>query len=104
MVHRLDADRGQVTGGPVEVAKGVGLDVRIGHGAFTAVPDTALAYRIVGDQSRLTWYDRTGRPLGSFRESGDYQHPWLSPEKQIVVEKTDPTTGQHTILDPRRGA
>ena len=42
MVHRFDADRGQVTGGPVEVAKGVGLDVRIGHGAFTAVPDTAL--------------------------------------------------------------
>jgi eukaryotic-like serine/threonine-protein kinase len=53
---------------------------------------------MVGDQSRLTWYDRTGRLLGSFRESGDYQHPWLSPdEKQIVVEKTDPTTGRHTI-------
>jgi Tol biopolymer transport system component len=61
-------------------------------------PDDVLAYRVVGDQSRLTWYDRQGRTLGSVRELGDYQHPWLSPDDSyVVVEKTDPTSGRHTL-------
>ncbi len=58
-----------------------------------------------GDQSRLTWYCRTGRSLGSFREPADDQHPWLSrDEKQIVVEKTDATTSRRHHLDTRPGA
>ena len=87
-----------LTGEPIELARGVGLDVRNGHAAFSARSESVLAYRVVGDQSRLTWYDRHGRALGSVGELGDYQHPWLSPDdRYLVVEKTDPTSGRHTL-------
>jgi serine/threonine protein kinase/Tol biopolymer transport system component len=87
-----------LTGESTELARGVGLDVRNSHAAVSVLGSSVLAYRMVGDQSRLTWYDRQGQMLGSVRELADYQHPWLSPDdRYIVVEKTDPTTGRHTL-------
>jgi Tol biopolymer transport system component len=94
----LDADGTQPIGEPIDVAHDVGVDVRFASGAFAAASDSALAYRAVGDQSRLTWHDRQGRLLSAFREPGDYQHPWLtSDDRYVIVEKTDPTSGRHTL-------
>jgi hypothetical protein len=96
----LDVTQMMLSGEPNELARGVGVDVRNTHAALTARSESVLAYRIVGDQSRLTWYDRHGRAMESVGEPGDYQHPWLSPDaRSVVVEKTDPSTGgaQHHV-------
>ena len=45
------------------MADRVGLDVRDSQAAF-AVANGTLAYRRVGDQSRLAWYDRQGPRAG----------------------------------------
>jgi hypothetical protein len=65
-----------------------------------------VAFRNASPDSRLAWFDRTGRELDSFPARADYHHPWLSPdEKRVAVEKTDSTTGRHTLwmLDLSRG-
>ena len=98
VAHTLDSDRARVTGEPVEVATGVGVDVRSARGAIAVSDSSVLAYRIVGDHSRLQWFDRQGRPQATFHERADYQHPWLSSDgTRLAVEKTDPSTGRHTV-------
>ena len=75
-------------------------------GAFSAAAGGVVAYRSASPDSRLIWFDRSGHEVGSFPARADYHHPWLSPdEKRVAVEKTDPTTGRHTIwiLDLPRG-
>ena len=55
--------------------------------------------------SRLVWFDRSGQQIGRSGWS-DYHHPWLaSDETRVVVERTDASTGRHTIwiLDVLRG-
>ena len=97
VVQDFDADRMQVIGEPRPVAEGVGRDVRIAYAAMAAAAGT-VAYRPVGDQSHLTWFDRNGTALKTFGERADYHHAWLSPdERRIAVERTDPATGRHTI-------
>lgn len=105
VAQTIDVSGQGVSGEPVPLASGVGVDVRWALGAFAASGPSVLAYRIVGDQSRLRWFDRGGRTQEASRENADYQHPWLSPdETRLAVEKTDSTTGRHTvwILDLRR--
>ena len=75
-------------------------------GALSAAAGGVVAFRSASPDSRLIWFDRSGREIGAFPARADYHHPWLSPdEKRIAVEKTDPATGRHGvwILDLARG-
>jgi len=104
--QEYNAEQAEMIGQPREIVRGIGVDTRTGLAGFAAAPGGVLVYRAVGDQSRLTWYDRTGRALETFREPGDYQHPALSlDDRWLTVEKTDASTGRHTIwlLDIGRG-
>ena len=81
------------------------VDVRNAQAAFSAAGGV-LSYRRVGDQSHLTWFDRRGTALESFRDSADYHHASLAPDgRRVAIEKTDPASGRHTIwiLDFDRG-
>ncbi len=103
----FDPERGQMVGEPITVAERIAMDspLRSG-GAFAVSVSGTLAYRDASPDSHLLWRDRSGKQIGAFPVAADYQHPWLSPdETQIAVEKTDVTTGRHTIwlLDPSRG-
>jgi len=103
-----DLVRGRLTGEPVTVAAAIAEDspLRSG-GAFAAGGDPpVVAYRRASPEGQLKWFDRNGRITDVKAPPGDYQNPWLSPDEQrIAVEKTDPTTGRHTIwvVDERRG-
>jgi Tol biopolymer transport system component len=102
-----DPDRAAVTGAPVEIANGIMSDPPQRSGApFSAGAGNVIAYRSASPNSRLIWFDRAGRQLDELPGTGDYHHPKLSPdEKSLLVEKTDPSTGRHTIwaLDLLRG-
>ena len=94
-----DADRAAVTGAPIEIAGRILSDSpRRSGGPFSAGAGSVIAYRSASPNSRLLWFDRAGRELDSFPAAADYHHPRLSPdEKSMLVEKTDPSTGRHTI-------
>jgi eukaryotic-like serine/threonine-protein kinase len=56
-----------------------------------------LAYRLVGE-TRLTWFDRTGRQLESVGPPGRYRNPALSPDEQrVAVARIDRETGEPDI-------
>jgi eukaryotic-like serine/threonine-protein kinase len=107
VAQAFDSDRAQVFGEPIHVAEQVAMDspLRSG-GALSVGASGAVAYRSASPDSHLVWFDRRGKRLETFPTPADYQHPWLSPdETRIAVEKTDVTTGRHTIwiLEPSRG-
>jgi Tol biopolymer transport system component len=106
LAQTFDIDRGQVIGEPITVADQIAMDSPLRSGGAFAVGAGALAYRNASPDSHLVWFDRSGTRIGAFPTPADYQHPWLSPdETRIAVEKTDVTTGRHTIwiLEPSRG-
>ena len=107
LARTYDADRVQVGGAPLTIADGIASDPPLRSGpAFSVSASGVVAFRNASPDSRLAWFDRTGRELDSFPARADYHHPWLSPdEKRVAVEKTDSTTGRHTLwmLDLSRG-
>jgi serine/threonine protein kinase/Tol biopolymer transport system component len=105
VAQEFDVNRGQVLGQPRELFDRIGVDVRNSQAAFSAAGGV-LTYRRVGDQSHLTWFDRRGNTLESFRETADFHHASLAPDgRRVAIEKTDPASGRHTIwiLDFDRG-
>jgi dipeptidyl aminopeptidase/acylaminoacyl peptidase len=99
IAHAYDPDRGQVIGDSVTVVERMDYDsLERSIGAFSVAATGALAYRSASPDSRLIWFDRTGKEVEAFRAPGDYHHPWLSPdERRVAVERTDASTGRHTI-------
>ena len=86
VAYPFDEKSAQVRGNPVRVAEGVLTGNPPGYAPFS-VTDTAVAYSAPWAKSRqLTWFDRSGRRLGSVGEPADYSTPRLSPdEKRIAV-------------------
>ena len=65
LAQRLDLERGSLTGNPVTVAESVVLFE--GEGGFSASSTGLMAYRAgaTGLRRQLTWFDRTGKTLGT---------------------------------------
>jgi serine/threonine protein kinase len=77
--QRFDAASGKVSGPPVSVANSVNYFLSTGWADFSA-RENALAYRSAQTIGRLTWFDRSGRPLGTIGEPGDYLDVAISPD------------------------
>ncbi len=107
VAQAYDPRRAQLVGAPITVAEPIALDSPLRSGGAFAVGATGvLAYRSASPESRLIWFDRSGKELGAFPTVADYHNPWLSPDQnRLAVEKTDAVTGRHTIwiLDLLRG-
>jgi eukaryotic-like serine/threonine-protein kinase len=107
VAYRFDPDRAQVVGEPITVADNISMDAPLRSGAaFAAGGNVVLAFRNASPNSRLIWFDRSGKRVDEIQAVGDYHHPSLSvDEKRVAIEKTDPSTGRHTvwILDLARG-
>jgi serine/threonine protein kinase len=63
---------------------------------YTKTPEPAAGPRKAvrpapGSQTKLVWFDRTGRPQGTLGETAEYSGPALSPdENYIVIALNDP--------------
>jgi serine/threonine protein kinase len=98
LAHRYDPDGARLTGEPLAVADHIAQDAPLRSGGPFSVANGVLAYRSASPDSHLVWFDRSGKEVGAFRARGDYHHPSFSPdETQVVIERTDPATGRHTI-------
>ena len=88
MAHPFDEKQGRLTGDAVAIAEGVDTDTINGRAVFSASANGALIYRsgsASGGSGRLTWFDRSGKTLGTVAENGFYRYPRVSPDGRHVV-------------------
>jgi hypothetical protein len=110
MAQPLDTAKGPLTGTAVPIADGIALGGSSGRSAAFSVSDTGvLAYHTdVGTAvtNSLTWFDRTGRPLGTIGGSAEYKNPRLSPDgSRVAVEMVDASRNRDIwVLDVARPA
>lgn len=74
MAHPFDEKQGRLTGDAVAIAEGVDTDTINARASFAASANGALIYRsgsATGGAGRLTWFDRSGKTLGTVAENGD---------------------------------
>jgi Tol biopolymer transport system component len=105
MAQRFDAQRFTVSGEPTRVVDRVA--VTFAGAAYAVSPSGVLSYRseAVSAPTRLTWYDRSGHPLGTVGSPGVYRGIASSPDgKQIAVHlHQEPNGGDLWVLDQDRG-
>jgi Tol biopolymer transport system component len=72
----------KLSGDPKPVAEDILVNPATGTGAFTASQNGILAYQTStnGDNTSLTWYDRTGKNLGNTGEYGGFFDLRLAPD------------------------
>jgi Tol biopolymer transport system component len=99
VAHAYDADRAGVGGETITIADSIAFDNPERSGSpFAANATGVLAYRSASPDSRLVWFNRSGKELDRLVEGADYHHPSLAPDYQrVAVEKTDPATRHHTV-------
>ena len=65
--QRFDAASGQLSGDPVTLAEGVGIDPITGAGTFSVSPAGTISWRSGGGVRRqLIWFNRAGQNVGTF--------------------------------------
>jgi eukaryotic-like serine/threonine-protein kinase len=92
VAQRFNPTYGALTGDPITVADSVGLDVSNSSGAFSVSREGVVAYRSIGTGRRqLTWFDRTGKRLGTVGvpDENDLVAPSLSPDgRRVAAHRT----------------
>jgi Tol biopolymer transport system component len=93
MAQRFDAKALEVIGDPVPVGENITMGTAAGY--FSVSDAGMLAYRSQRsrEQSRLSWFDRSGRPLGNEGPPGEYRDIALSPDGGTVAM---------SIVDPQK--
>ena len=89
--QKVDLRRLQLAGDPVPLARRV-LSI-------SAAQNGTVAYAPIS-QSQLTWFDRSGKRLGTVGPSGSHAAPALSPDESQVAVSRD---GDIWVLDLDRG-
>jgi serine/threonine protein kinase len=108
--QRFDPATRQLSGDPALLADGVELTPGAGGGtggAFSISATGVLVYQPSAEvRSQLTWFDRSGRSLGTLGEPADYADVDLAPDaRHAAVSVADPQTGTRDlwIFDVARG-
>jgi eukaryotic-like serine/threonine-protein kinase len=106
MAQSFDPGRMTFSGGPATVAQEIANNPINGRAAFSVSEDGTVAYvNGTRPEKRLTWFDRTGKELGTIGSPEDYRQVNVSPDlKKIVTERFDLKTGvpELWILEPER--
>jgi eukaryotic-like serine/threonine-protein kinase len=92
LAQRFDLKTFQVTGDPMAVATDPQFLPRILHATFSAVDTRALLVQKGGNvmASQLTWFDRSGKELGTIGEPAVYANPQIAVGgKAVAVDMTD---------------
>ena len=83
--RRLDLAARVPTGDSITLAEPVGVEGGSGRGGFTVSDGGVVAYRGAESAQQLTWFDRTGKAVGSADEPGTMNGVGLSPDEQRVA-------------------
>ncbi|MGE5176305.1 MAG: TolB family protein, partial [Hyphomicrobiales bacterium] len=107
MAQRFDAKALKTTGEPFPIADDVNTDFA-GNADFSASTTGVLAYSggASGGAAEMTWYDRTGKPVGTEGAPGEIHAAIASPDgTRIAYQVVDPSSNNDDIwvLDVARG-
>ncbi|MGD1069071.1 MAG: protein kinase [Bryobacteraceae bacterium] len=102
MAQPFDAGKLQTTGDVFPIAEQVDTQAQAVHyGQFSASQNGVLAYTsgALGQSlQRLTWFDRSGKPLGTIGGPVDMSWPAISPDgKTVAFDRRDAQTGFYDI-------
>jgi eukaryotic-like serine/threonine-protein kinase len=101
--HAFDLRRLETTGDAIRIAAAVDAEeLRFASTSTTGV----LAYETPGAPGKfqLTWFDRTGKTLGTESLAGDLQAPNLSRDGQrLAIERRDGGNSDIWVIDLSRG-
>jgi hypothetical protein len=98
MAQPFDAGKLETTGDPFPIVEQVNFTTSA-TGQFSASQNGVLAY-ISGLQggAQLTWFDRSGKTLGTVGSPMETRGPAISPDgKTVAFERLDPQTGFNDI-------
>jgi Tol biopolymer transport system component len=102
LAQGFDATKGQLSGEPLPVAERVEMNESTQRASFGVSQNGVIAFHAggsLGDNSILTWYDRTGKLLETVASPGVFVRPRLSPDGLKVAT----TLVDLWVLDLRRG-
>jgi Tol biopolymer transport system component len=108
MAQPFDDDRLVTTGEAVPLAEEIQTVLGSGRvGVFSASENGLLLYRQgAGSRRQLTWFDRTGKAVGTVGESDEdlEGYPELSPDgRRVAVDRTVQRNGDVWLIDLLRG-
>jgi hypothetical protein len=98
MAQGFDPKKLETKGDAFPIADGI-LNVP-NYAAFTASGSGIVAYEKGGSgwNRNLTWFDRSGKQLGTVGPPGQYRNPELSPDgKRVAVMRLDPESQNEDI-------
>jgi eukaryotic-like serine/threonine-protein kinase len=107
MAQTLDAKQLAAIGDAIPVAQQVGEVVGDAVGLFSAASTGLLAYQAgggIGDR-RLTWFDRSGKPVGTLGDAGSFGAIEFSPDQRSLAASVLDASGNRDlwIYDVARG-
>jgi Tol biopolymer transport system component len=107
MAQPFDERQGRLTGDAAPIVENVLYNPIHGRGAFSVSANGVLVYLTgtgVGSQL-LTWFDATGKALGTVGAPGLYSLPRLSPDnRRVVVARMEPAARSDIwLIDLDRG-
>jgi len=83
MAQAFDAEQARLSGEPFPLAEKLAGSIYVGFAAISASDTGVLAYRTgAGLRTQLTWFDRSGKPLGTAAPPGEDFHFALSPDER----------------------
>jgi len=100
LAQPFDAKRLETTGDAFPIAEQIQHIPALGRGVFSVSENGVLAYQTgsATGNLQLTWFDRSGKPLGVLDDPAPNANPKLSPDgKRLAVVITDPQTGHPDI-------
>jgi Tol biopolymer transport system component len=87
MAQAFDADRLELKGDPFPVAEQASRNPIIGRAMFSVSESGVLVMRSGGinANAQLSWFDPTGKQVGTITAPGTYSAPALSPDQKTVA-------------------
>ncbi len=103
LAHTIDVDRLEMKGEPIQIADDV---ASFGPAsAFSASANGVLAYWVGNiTTTQPTWYDRTGKSVGTVGPPSAYVHLMISPDGRRVAADDSTGAGALWIIDVSRGS
>jgi eukaryotic-like serine/threonine-protein kinase len=99
MAQRFDPERFEVSGEPVRIAEPAPSGRNFP--SFSTSENGVLAWKVPAsdpDKTQLTWFDRTGKQLGTVGAPAMYSNPSFSPgEDRLVVGIAEPRTAMRDL-------
>ncbi len=90
----FDTDRLRLSGDAIPAGQEISQHANVGIGLFSASNNGFLASRDNRGLTRLSWFDRSGRPMGSLPSPGKFRSIRISRDsRKLAAERVDPHTG-----------